>query len=179
MQVLVIGAGINGIATASFLQQRGFAVSLLERNSSISSKALAASAEYPQFSQLLATVAGCISFESGVSGLSALNDLVSGVRVGEQLLRADYYVLAAGKSSPCLLRQIGIRHPRWRRKGFRLVANAAPFLGRCSYANLLLNGGDASMDWTLACAWAQYLTDLLSGRPAVSAANAADPLCYR
>lgn len=56
--------------------------------------------------------------------------------------------------------------------------DSVPILGRCAYANLWLNIGHGTLGWTMACGSAQYLTDLLLGRPAAFAAGGLDIFRY-
>lgn len=56
--------------------------------------------------------------------------------------------------------------------------DSVPILGRCAYANLWLNLGHGTLGWTMACGSAQYLTDLLLGRPAAFADGGLDIFRY-
>lgn len=72
---------------------------------------------YPEFS---------LKLNAGVDDIQARDGRISGIIVNGERESADHYVLAAGPSSPVLLRSLGVHLPIYPLKGYSLTADLCP-----------------------------------------------------
>jgi D-amino-acid dehydrogenase len=82
-----------------------------------------------KFTQNLAQLAACrgVKFRYGksISGLAREGDRIAGVRLEDEMLKADAYVLALGSYSPLLARSVGIRLNIYPAKGYSATVPVA------------------------------------------------------
>lgn len=83
-----------------------------------------------QFTEALARLAAgrgvAFRFEARIQAIESSGAEVSGVRVGEELLSADAYVVCLGSYSPLMLRRLGIRIPVYPLKGYSITLALGP-----------------------------------------------------
>jgi D-amino-acid dehydrogenase len=65
-------------------------------------------------------------FDSSLEAIHAVGEEVQGVKVGEEELRADAYVVALGSYSPLVLKPIGVRIPVYPLKGYSITLKLGP-----------------------------------------------------
>jgi D-amino-acid dehydrogenase len=83
-----------------------------------------------QFTEALARLAAgrgvAFRFEARIQAIESAGAEVSGVRVGEELVSADAYVVCLGSYSPLMLRRLGIRIPVYPLKGYSITLPLGP-----------------------------------------------------
>ncbi len=83
-----------------------------------------------QFTEALARLAAgrgvAFRFDARIQAIESSGAEVSGVRVDEELLSADAYVVCLGSYSPLMLRRLGIRIPVYPLKGYSITLPLGP-----------------------------------------------------